>query len=99
MIHLFIKIHEAQNKRMVAYCDRELLGKTLKDGDIHFEISEEFYGKQEGTADELRHELAGCTIANIIGERAVGVAIDCGAVDADSVIYINGVPHAQMMRL
>ena len=96
---MYIKIHEAQNQRMVACCDRELLGNTLKDGDIHFEISEKFYGEQEGTADELRHELAGCTIANIVGERAVGVAIDCGAVDADSVIYISGVPHAQMMRL
>jgi len=95
---VYLKTYNIDNQRVLACCDRELLGRTLKDGEIHFEISENFYGREEGTAEQLREGLAGCTIANLVGERSICVAVECGLVDAGNVIHICGVPHAQIMR-
>jgi len=96
---VYLKVYEIQGQRVLACCDRELLGRTLRDGEICFEISEKFYGREPGTAERLRDELTACTIANVVGKRAVGFAIECGAVDEENVIHICGVPHAQMVRL
>ena len=99
MIILYIKVYELQGQRILACCDREMLGRTLRDGEIQFEISEVFYGRELDTAERLRDELARCTIANVVGSRAVGLAVECGAVREENVIFICGVPHVQMMRL
>ncbi len=49
--------------------------------------------------DELEHLLEEATIANLTGERCVSKAIELGYVDENRVLYIAGIPHAQMARL
>jgi hypothetical protein len=84
---------------LVAVCDKELLGKTLKEGEFSFYVSPEFYGGEEITEEELKNLLTDATIANLIGEKCVSLAIDMGIIDEDMVLFIQGVPHAQMVRM
>jgi hypothetical protein len=39
------------------------------------------------------------TTANIVGERAVGVAVDAGLIDEDRVLDVGGTVHAQLLWL
>ena len=48
---------------------------------------------------KLQKALEEATTANLFGEKTIKCAIKCGLIDPDSVIIIDGVPHAQIFRV
>jgi hypothetical protein len=81
---------------LVAACDSDILGKTFKDGELRIECGS-FYEGEEVSAEELVTQLGQCTIANLVGKETVHAAISGGFIDEGCVIWIGGVPHAQMV--
>jgi hypothetical protein len=80
---------------LVAACDTELLGTTLSDGNIEFDVSEDFYHSVKGPIDLLVKHLQQATIANLVGKRCVGCGIELGLINKENVLNIANVPHAQ----
>ncbi|MEM3085713.1 MAG: DUF424 family protein [Halobacteria archaeon] len=93
------KIYRQEGHVVVAACDRELLGRTLREGNVRLEVSEAFYEGESVTREELRAALAGATTANLVGEEAVACAREGGFVEESGVVWIEGVPHAQFFRV
>jgi hypothetical protein len=92
---MFLKVHRsADGCEVVAVCDRELLNTTLRQGDLMIAISEKFYGTLRADEGEVRDALRKATNANLIGPRAVALAIGMGLVSREACIEIAGVPHA-----
>jgi hypothetical protein len=97
---MFLKVHRTPDAgEILAVCDRELLNTTLVHRDVEVHISEEFYGNTPASEDRVRAALSTATNANLFGRRAVEIAIACGAVDRKCVIFVGGVPHAQIFRI
>jgi hypothetical protein len=86
---------------VVVLCDEELLGKKLnfKEKRITVEISEKFYGGKlvdEETAIKLLNKA---TIGNLMGKKIVELASKNGFIVKENVILIDGIPHAQFIKL
>jgi len=96
---MYLKIYKNEGRRLVAACDKEVLGKTLKHGNAVVEISSAFYGEELASEEELQQVLGEAMTANLFGENTIKCAIKCGLIDPDSVIMIDGVPHAQVFRV
>jgi hypothetical protein len=97
---MFLKIHHSREMGdMVAVCDSDLLNTTIAHGDLNVKISEQFYGTTKASADEVREAFRQGDIINIMGERAVSVAIGMGLITRGDCIMIGTVPHAQIYRL
>ena len=99
MVQVYMRVNETHEHYVVALCDKPLLGKTLANGDIKFKISKEFYG---GNLVDLRtcmKHLEKATIANMVGEKTVKAAVKAGLVHEQTVLYIEGHPHAQWVKL
>lgn len=84
---------------LVACCDSELLGKTLKHGKIVFEVKSSFYGGNLVYVEEAVEALRDATTANLVGDTIVKAAIKEGIVHPKAVTLISGVPHAQIVRV
>jgi len=86
---------------LVVICDEELLGKKLrmKDRKITIEISKKFYGGKliDGTTAIKMLEKA--TIGNLMGKNIVELASKNGFIVKENVILIDGIPHAQFVKL
>ncbi|MCO5384115.1 MAG: DUF424 domain-containing protein [Methanosarcina barkeri] len=96
---MYLKIYKNREHVLVAACDKEVLGKTLKNGNTVVDISRAFYEGEYVSEEELRKALQNATTANIFGEKTIKCAIEYGLIDKDSVILIDGVPHAQIFRI
>ncbi|MFA5332379.1 MAG: DUF424 domain-containing protein [Methanoregula sp.] len=97
---MFLKIHRSPEVGdVVAVCDHELLNTTITNGDLRVTVTESFYGNtrvDEATVEEaLRH---GDNI-NLMGERAVAIAVKLGLIGRADCIMIGSIPHAQIYRL
>lgn len=91
-----MRIYRKGAEVLLAACDNDILGKKFRDGELRIECGS-FYDGQEVTAEEFVQRMGEVTIANLVGERTVRAAIDAGFVDESCVIWIDKVPHAQMV--
>jgi hypothetical protein len=96
---IYVKIYRVQGEVLLAACDEELLGRTFREGELKLEVKERFYRGELVEEDSLESLLEEATIANLTGERCVSKAIELGYVEKERVLYIEGIPHAQMARL
>lgn len=94
-----VRVYRSGREVVLAACDEELVGRELRDGRLRLKVAEAFYGTETSEAPELITQLRACTIANLVGERAVALAVEMGYVASDRVLWIDGVPHAQMATL
>ncbi|MCF2135758.1 MAG: DUF424 family protein [Candidatus Thorarchaeota archaeon] len=99
MTSVYMRVRETIEHYVVAICDEDLLGKTLTQGSIKFTVSEEFYGGDLVDVSTCMTHINRATIVNMIGKVTVQAAIDAGIVHKNAVIYIDGHPHAQWVRL
>ncbi len=96
---VYVKEYHSEGEFVVAICDAELLGRMLKESSTSFYIDPGFYGGRKITIGEALDLLEASTIANIVGEKIVNAAIKRNLVHRDAVIYIEGVPHAQIIKM
>jgi len=96
---VYVNIRRMGNCTLLATCDAELLGKTLKEGKITFHVHEKFYKGPMVTLDEAIDLIRESTIINMIGHQIVSKAIEHGFVHPEAVLMIGGVPHAQIVKL
>jgi hypothetical protein len=96
---VYVKLQKNQGHVVLAICDCELLGKTLHEGKITFKIKEEFYNGGKANVEEAVALIENSTIVNLVGQSCVESAIKRGYVHPEAVIKIQGVPHAQIMKL
>ena len=94
-----ISIYKQGNDVLIGACDEQLLGKTLSEGKYHLHVNEKFYGENRISIQALQHYLKEATIANLVGEKTVKCAIKLGLVKSSNVLTIQGIPHAQMVRM
>jgi hypothetical protein len=97
---MFLKIHRLPDGGdIVAVCDRELINTTITSETMKVMISESFYGSSPATEAEVVEALRRAGNINLMGERAVAVAVGMGLVDRSTCIMIGTVPHAQVYQL
>ncbi len=93
---MYLKDHIANGTRLIAICDRELVGQTFTDGALRLEVSEFFYKGELTAPDDVKNALRRAKVANLVGERSVACALEEGFITKDNILMIDGVPHAQM---
>ncbi|MCW3980954.1 MAG: DUF424 family protein [Candidatus Bathyarchaeota archaeon] len=98
-MEVYVNLRKSGRRVLLAVCDMEVLGKQLKQGQTRFHISEKFYKGPLVSVDEAIDLIQQSTIINIVGSRMVRKAIEKGLVHPDAVIEIDGVLHAQIIRL
>jgi uncharacterized protein len=98
-LDVYLNVKKVGGNVVLAVCDCDLLGKTLREGKIVFHIKDEFYKGRKATVEEAIGLIGNSTIVNLVGEMCVGKAIAEGYVHPDAVLKIEGVPHAQIMKL
>lgn len=97
-MEVYLNVKKVDQNVVLAVCDCDLLGKTLREGKIVFKVKTEFYNGRKATVDEAVGLISNSTIVNLVGKNCVENAIKQGYVHPDAVIKIEGIPHAQIMK-
>jgi hypothetical protein len=76
-----------------------VLGKTLREGKIVFHVKDEFYNGGKVSVEEAVGMIENSTIVNMVGKNCVQKAIEKGYVHPEAVLNIDGIPHAQIVKI
>lgn len=99
MASVYVRVRKTHDHVLVAVCDETLLGKILVDGDLEFNVSEDFYGGQLVDVETYLEQIKDATIVNMVGQTSVEAAVNAGMVHEQAILYIDGHPHAQWIKL
>ena len=91
-------MHETKDYSLLACCDKELIGKTLKEKDIEISVNKRFYKEKEVNEIELKKLLKKANNINLLGKKCVKVALTEGFINKNNIIKISGVPHVQIYK-
>lgn len=94
-----MNLKKAGRNVLLAICDVDVLGKTLREGKIVFHVKEEFYKGARVNVEEAVMMIDNSTIVNMIGKHVVKEAIAKGYVHPEAVLNIEGIPHAQIVKI
>jgi hypothetical protein len=98
-LEVYVNLKRIGRNVLLAICDAEILGRTLREGKIVFCVKEDFYKGAKVSIEEAVSLIKNCTIVNMVGKNVVKKAIEQGYVHPEAVLNIQGVPHAQIVRL
>ncbi|MFA5572524.1 MAG: DUF424 family protein [Crenarchaeota archaeon] len=96
---VYLNVKKVGNNVILAICDSDLLGKTLREENIVFQVKNEFYNGRKATVEEAVGLIGNSTIVNLVGRACVEKAIAQGFVHPEAVLKIEGIPHAQIVKL
>jgi hypothetical protein len=99
MPELLLNERETAKGRLVSVCDADVLGESFENGEVSLTVQPEFYDGPTAEPQAVLDSLVDCDVANLVGSRAVGLAIDQGLVDEDNVLEFDGTRHAQLLWL
>lgn len=97
---MFVKIHNSYRK-IVAICDSELLGKKFEQGQKIIEITPNFFNGDKKTEEEVLEVIERAAeedaTFNIIGKRAIAIALKSGIIKPTGIQKIQGIPVALVL--
>jgi hypothetical protein len=94
---LLLNERDTEKGTLVSVCDADVMGETFENGDVSLTVDANFYDGEEADEEAVVTSLARCSVANIVGTRAVDLAIDHGFVDEENVLDFDGTRHAQLL--
>jgi hypothetical protein len=94
---LLVKIHRSY-RNVVAICDSELLGRKFEEGKMQLDLSGEFFNGEELSEEEVFSVINGekteDATFNIVGEKAVQLALKSGIVGEEGIKTVEKIPVA-----
>jgi len=97
-LEVYMNLKKVGTNVLLSICDSEILGKTLCEGKIVFQVKEDFYRGSRVDVEDAVSMIDNSTIVNMIGKNVVKRAIEKGYVHPEAVLHIEGVPHAQIVK-
>ena len=99
MSKIVFKIISTHQGKILAACDKEIVSKTLKEGDLEIFINPEFYFEKECDEKDLENLMKDVIAMNFFGNNVVSFLINKGIVNKENVKTIEGIMHIQIYKI
>lgn len=95
------KLFTTKTEIVVALCDEDILDKVLefKKKNVRIKVSKYFYGEHLVDEKIVLKLMGKATIGNLMGKDVVNLAEKHGFISKENIINIDGIPHAQFVKL
>ena len=97
---LYVKVHKSY-RDVVAICDADLLGKHFEEDDRQINVKHSFYEGDKKTPEEalkiIKDLAREDSTFNIVGKKAIELALQAGIISKDGIKEIQGIPFALVL--
>jgi len=97
---MIVKLHKTNdNKKIVAVCDSNLIGKKFEEKNLQLDLTSDFYSGEEKPEEVITKMFYDCYMINLVGKNSVNLALKHGIISENNIVYIKKIPHAQAILL
>jgi len=90
---MYLKIHSSGERKIIAICDENLIGKTFEEKDLQLQVSERFYKGEKVSEEIILEEIKEADYVNIVGKNSINFGIKNNLISKSNIITIQKIPH------
>ena len=94
---LIVKEYYSQHGYIYVVTDKDILGKKFEERKLQLDLTKKFYSGEEVSKEELKKKIKQARHLHLTGKEAVAVGIEMDLVDPEKILYIQKIPHAEVM--
>ena len=94
---IFVKEHIHNNRKLLAICDGDLIGKKYEEEEKILEVSKSFYHGSPMFEKDVLSLIEDNIMLNIVGEESVAFALKNKLINKKGIAKIKGVPYALLL--
>ena len=82
---------------MIIVTDENILGKLFLEGRLQLDLSKDFYHGVVMTEKEIAELFHKARHIHLTGQHAVNLGITLGLVAEKKILFVAGIPHAEVL--
>lgn len=88
---------EGPHGMLLIVTDQDILGKYFSDAKAQLDLSKGFYKGSEKSKTEVREMIHTVRHLHLTGKEAVALGIEMDLVEPKHVLWVQGIPHAEVV--
>ncbi len=94
---MIVSQKESPEGLLIVVTDSDLIGKTFEEGKKHLDLTKKYYLGEEMDKAEIKKLIKFARHIVLTGKEAVAMGIELDLLMSDKILYVNKVPHAQIV--
>ena len=94
---LTVSQKEGAHGTLLVIIDSDILGKKFKEGRVQLDLTKDFYKGEHKTDAEVKVMMRKAHYLHLTGKAAVALGIELDLVESKKILYVQKVPHAQVV--
>ena len=82
---------------LLVVTDKNILGKKYEQGKLQLDLTKEFYRGEEKNEQEVKAAFQKARHIHLTGERSVALGVELDLIDQQRVLWISGIPRAEIV--
>lgn len=83
---------------IVVVTDEDIMGKVFEEGKWQLDLTKKFYQGEKKNKEEVKKILTVARHIHLTGKGAVAIGEEMELVDPEKILYVQKVPHAEVMN-
>lgn len=83
---------------LLVITDKEILGEKFTEGKLQLDLSQNFYQGEEKNEEDTKKMLFRARHLHFTGKEAVAMGLEIDLVNRKNILYVKGIPHAEVVR-
>ena len=89
---------QSQFGMLVVVTDADLIGKKFEEERLQLDLTKKFYQGDQMGKEEVKKVMMTARHLHLTGKGAVAIGVEMNLVDPKKIIFIDKVPHAEIMN-
>jgi len=83
---------------LLVITDEDLLGQRFEEGKLQLDLTKQFYEGERKSKEEVVKLFAEARHIHLTGKEAVALGIEKDLILAKRILWIKGIPHAEVIQ-
>jgi len=93
-----VAIKQSQFGPLVVVTDADIIGKKFEEERLQLDLTKKFYQGETKSKEEAKELMRTARHMHLTGKGAVALGVEMDLVDPKKIIFIDKVPHAEVMN-
>lgn len=93
-----VAIKQSQFGLLIVVTDSDIIGKKFEEERLQLDLTKKFYHGEVKNKEETKHIMKTARHLHLTGKASVAIGVEMDIVDPKKIIFIDKVPHAEIMN-
>ncbi len=89
---------QSQFGMLVVITDADIIGKKFEEDRLQLDLTKKFYHGEPKNKEEVKKIMMTARHLHLTGKKAVAIGVEMDLVNPKKIIFIDKVPHAEIMN-